>query len=80
MSDDSKRQQKQQELQVLKQRLTRLRAEWNGGLKSWIEKPINNARLVSFTTYESEVAQFVTLLDECGGDFTEFWVRVRELP
>ncbi len=45
-----------------------------------LEKPINNARLVSFTTYETEVGRFVALMDECGGDFTEFWKRVKKLP
>ena len=58
---------------------SRLRAEWDGGLQDWINDPVNNARLKSFITYEAEVGRFAALLDECGGDFEEFWKRVRLL-
>lgn len=78
-SDEQKRDQKAKEFKRLKRRLERLRAEWNGGLKSWIEKPVNNARLNSFTTYEAEVRQFVELLEECDGDFGLFWKRVKAM-
>lgn len=78
-SDPEKRDRKARELSRLRQRLAGLRSEWNRGLKDWIEKPTNNARLISFTTYEAEVGRFVKLLDECGGDFEEFWKRVKLL-
>jgi len=76
-SDERKRDRKDRELKRLKSRLAQLRAEWNGGLKSWIEKPVNNARLNSFTTYEAEVRKFEVLMEECEGDFGEFWKRVK---
>ncbi|MFC7339344.1 aminopeptidase [Haloferula chungangensis] len=78
-SAEVKRERKQQELRSLKQGLSRLRGEWGGGLKSWIEDPVNNARLNSFITYEAEVPRFVALLEECDGDFEEFWNRVRTM-
>lgn len=80
LSDEAKRQRKSGEIARLKVRLRILRGEWGGGLKSWIDQPINNARLNSFTAYEDEVPRFRKLLAECGGNFDEFWKRVREMP
>lgn len=40
---------------------------------------MNNARLNSLTAYEEYVPQFQSLLENCGGDFAEFWRRVRVL-
>lgn len=79
ISDEEKRRLKEREISRLKSRLRELRTEWGRGLKSWIEEPINNARLNSFTTYEADVPRFVALLDECDGDFEIFWERVKEL-
>ena len=79
LPDSQKREEKKRELSQLKRQLQKLRSEWNGGLKSWIEKPTNNARLVSFTTYETEVRRFTSLLEECGGDYVEFWKRIEKL-
>lgn len=74
-----KRDAKQREMARLKKDLRKLRGEWGGGLKSWINDPVNNARLNSFNTYEAEVPRFTTLIEECGGDFGEFWERVKEV-
>ncbi len=74
--DDWKRGRKRAELARLDRELRALRTEWGRGLTSWIEEPVNNARLNSFTTYEAGVPRFTRLLDECGGDFTRFWERL----
>ncbi|MGB1129264.1 MAG: aminopeptidase [Haloferula sp.] len=79
ISDAEKRRLKAAEIAQLKSRLRELRTEWGRGLKSWIDGPINNARLNSFTTYEAGVPRFVALIEECGGDFEVFWERVKEL-
>ncbi|MEM1085893.1 MAG: aminopeptidase [Verrucomicrobiota bacterium] len=78
-SEAEKRDGKRRELAELKSGLRKLRGEWGGGLTSWIDDPINNARLNSFITYEGEVPRFARLIEECGGDFEVFWERVREL-
>ena len=70
---------KKQEYAKLQRRLKELRGEWRGGLTSWIDDSINNARLNSFTTYETEVPAFVALLQDCDGNFSLFWERVEEL-
>jgi len=79
LPDHQKRKEKERELGRLKRQLQKLRSEWNGGLKSWIEKPTNNARLVSFTTYETEVRRFTALLEACKGDYGKFWELVKKL-
>lgn len=79
-SDDVKRREKTAEIARLKDRLRSLRGEWGGGLNTWINQPINNARLNSFTAYEEEVPRFTKLLKESGGDFDRFWERVKDLP
>jgi predicted aminopeptidase len=76
LSDTQKRARKQQEIQRLKDRLRQLRGEWGGGLDTWIDEPINNARINSFTAYENHVPQFQRLLEECGGDFATFWLEL----
>ncbi|GAA5478336.1 aminopeptidase [Haloferula helveola] len=69
---------KDRELKRLNRELRALRTEWGRGLKSWIEEPVNNARLNSFTTYEAGVPRFERMIEECDGDFDRFWERVKE--
>lgn len=76
---DSKRRAKSREMDRLRRELKALNWRWGGGLESWINGPVNNARLNSFTTYEAEVPKFTALIEECGGDFREFWRRLKEL-
>lgn len=78
-SETEKRRRKAAEYADLKRRLKQLRGEWGGGLTSWIEDGVNNARLNSFTTYEAEVPTFTALLKKCDGDFETFWKRVKQL-
>jgi predicted aminopeptidase len=79
LSDDMKRAAKQHRLLRLQRDLRALSWRWGGGLTSWIDGPVNNARLNAFTTYESEVPRFENLLERCDGDFREFWRRLKEL-
>ncbi|MGE9269635.1 MAG: aminopeptidase, partial [Verrucomicrobiales bacterium] len=69
LTDEEKRRRKGQEIERLKSQLRELRTEWGRGLSSWIDEPINNARLNAFTTYESGVPRFVALIEDCGGEF-----------
>ena len=78
ISDNAKRAGKARILARLNRQLRALRWQWGGGLQSWIDGPVNNARLVSFTTYEDEVPRFERLIAESNGDFQEFWRRVEE--
>lgn len=79
MCDSQMRLAKARELKRLNRDLRKLRTQWGRGLSSWIDKPVNNARLNSFTTYESGVPYFAKLIEECDGDFDRFWVRVASI-
>ena len=76
-SDDWKRARKRGELARLNRRLRQLRTEWGRGLTSWIEEPVNNARLNAFTTYEVRVPHYHAMIEACGGDFERFWEQLR---
>jgi len=77
-TDTEKRKLKQQEIHRLKERLRQLRGEWGTGLDAWIDEPINNARLNSFTAYEEQVPHFQKLIKESNGDFVRFWQEVEK--
>lgn len=76
-SDEQKREAKQEALNRLHRKLRALRTRWGRGLTSWIEEPVNNARLNAFTTYEERVPHYTKWIEEAGGDFERFWERVK---
>jgi predicted aminopeptidase len=80
LAADEMRARKAREIARLRARVRALRVDWGRGLDSWIDDPINNARLNAFTTYEAEVPRFAELLRRCDGDFARFWERVRTMP
>ncbi len=63
----------------LKSGLRTLSRNWGHEIGTWIGDTVNNPRINSFTTYEQDVPRFARLFDECDGDFTLFWQRVRQL-
>ncbi len=77
-SDAEKRATKKGELANLRNRLLELRTRWGRGLASWIEEPVNNARLNAFTTYEERVPHFTAMIEQAGGDFEVFWESVKD--
>lgn len=76
MNDEAMGAAKEQEIAGLRRRLAAMGPRPGSGLASWVEGELNNARINSFTAYEDEVPRFERLLEECGGDFHEFWKRV----
>jgi predicted aminopeptidase len=79
ISDAEKRREKARAIAQLRDDLKILRQTWGGGLSSWIKGEINNARLISFTTYENEVPRFQEILRESHGDFGAFWKRIEQM-
>ncbi len=77
--EEAMRAAKEREIAELKRRLAAMGPRPGTGLDSWVRGEVNNARINSFIAYEEEVPRFVRLLDECGGDFQEFWKRVEAL-
>lgn len=70
---------KEAEIAELRRRLAAMNPRPGSGLADWVTGTLNNARINSFTAYEDEVPRFTGLLAECGGDFREFWHRVKTL-
>lgn len=64
----------------LRGRFRELRRRWGGrGLEGWLTREINNADLVSLSTYEKHVPVFRQLLAECGGDLERFFKEAKHL-
>ena len=49
---------------------------WYG---AWLKKPLNNARMASFSTYRNLVPQFEELLEKCDNNFQRFYASVKTL-
>jgi predicted aminopeptidase len=75
-----KRREKARILADLRHQFLELRRSWGGrGLDSWLTEDLNNAHLVSITTYQKNVPIFQCLLRECDGDFDQFFKRAASL-
>ncbi|MDJ0740554.1 MAG: aminopeptidase [Gammaproteobacteria bacterium] len=59
----------------------RQREAWGGyaGYDRWFARPLNNAHLVSISTYNALLPAFAALLREVDGDMRRFQARCREL-
>lgn len=81
LSGLQKRKQKQQLYSQLKQNYQTLSASFdvNDGFKYWFAGELNNARLVSVSTYAARVPAFRNLLQSHGGDFESFYRHVERL-
>jgi predicted aminopeptidase len=79
MDDDQKRVEKQQLLQALKQRYLEMTKsfEVSDGFKRWFETDLNNAKLVSVSTYNSQVPIFKNIMQYHQQDFKEFLSNVK---
>ena len=78
--DDTKKRQLKEKLFVdLKQRYEDLKVQkWQGRgwFDRWFERPINNARLASFSTYYEQVPILEELLKSCDNDLVRFYKSV----
>jgi len=56
-------------------------SQWGGPpyFDNWFQGTLNNARLVSFATYDDYVPAFAVLLDDAGGDLADFYSGVEAL-
>lgn len=75
------------EMRLLKEvRLELLRADLAAELRrsgrdagAFLDRPFNNARIVSFVLYEGRLREFRRLLDDCGGDLACFYAEARRI-
>lgn len=77
----AKRAAKQAVFAGLRSRYAQLKESWDGyaGYDRWFERELNNARLVSITTYQRYIPAFQVLFTEAGRDWPAFFTRSAEL-
>ncbi|MGH1440068.1 MAG: aminopeptidase [Cellvibrionaceae bacterium] len=79
-SVERKRQEKQSIFESMRAEHQRLiKEKWNGKrwYTRWFSQPINNARLVSISTYRDLVPDFVNLFKRCEENFARFYHNVK---
>lgn len=81
LTDSEKREAKEDILQKLKDRYTRLSSGFNiaEGFERWFNSPINNAKLASVSTYYAQVPAFLNLLKKHDNDFKAFFKHVKNI-
>ncbi len=82
LPDDQKRDRKQYEFGVLKLEYAQLKAkQWNGyrGYDAWFSRTLNNANLVSASTYYGCVPGLRRVLQSVDGNLPLFYDKAREL-
>jgi len=75
------RAEKERSLQTFRQQLQELRATWGStnAYSSWLNKPVNNARLNTVSTYFDLVPAFLSLLQRHDSDFESFYEEVERI-
>ena len=80
-ADDAKRAAKVEIQAELALGYQALKAEWGGylGYDAWFQPHPNNAHMASLATYHEKVPAFRALFRQLGGDFSAFYLAVRQL-
>lgn len=81
IDDSEKRLRKTMIYDRLGQDYQRLRESWDGypGFDHWFEDGPNNADLALLSTYQSQVPDFLALLEALDGDLRAFYARVKAI-
>jgi predicted aminopeptidase len=85
MPAEGKRLAKAQVFKGMRVRYEKLKKSWQGyaGYDSWFARPLNNARLVSVSTYRRYIPAFSAMFRETGEDLEAFYTlakSIAELP
>lgn len=75
LDEDSMRQQKAAVFSSMRDEYERLKTSWNGysGYDGWFNREVNNARLISVSTYRRFVPAFMAMYIEAGRDLEKFY-------
>ena len=82
VNEQEKRELKESAFTTLHKHYEALKAQnWQGKgwFDGWFKRPINNARLASFSTYYEQVPVLEELLNNCGNDLPRFYEAVKKL-
>lgn len=80
-SDDEKRQQKHKIIANMRAQHQQLKENWGGKspYDRWFSSPINNAKLLTVSSYHQYVPGFLTMLHKADGNWPIFYQLVEEL-
>ena len=78
---DAKRAAKEAAFTAMRERYELLKVEWGGyaGYDGWFGRELNNARLVSVSTYRRYIPAFATLFDDVGKDMLAFHTAAEQI-
>lgn len=81
LDDVDKRAGKKQLIQKFREDYDALKLNWHGhaDFDNWVRSEINNAKIVTISTYNDLVPAFNRLLEDSGGDLQIFLTRCKEL-
>jgi predicted aminopeptidase len=81
LPSDKTRRLKKRIFNQLKIEYEHMQREWQGytGYDSWFKAPLNNAKLVSVSTYYAFVPAFTRILDQNDGRLEPFYYACKEL-
>ena len=81
LSDADRRRAKAADFERLRSEYRQLKTQWNGysGYDWWFSRPLNNARLLTVSTYHDHVAAFRSLFRSVNGDWQRFYDACRAL-
>ena len=76
-----KRKQKAAVLSQMRSEFSNLKSDHGGmaAYDAWFNYPLNNAQLISVSTYHNWVPAFTRMLSESGGDLEKFYQKCRQL-
>jgi len=79
IEDDDKRRLKQHRIDQLTSELRETLEAMGRDASSWLQKPLNNARISSQTLYEGRLPEFRVMLERCEDDIECFYAEARRV-
>jgi predicted aminopeptidase len=81
LNDSIRREEKSAIIESMRRDYQYLRETSGGSLNydRWFTEPINNAKLAAVAIYQGGVADFLSLLKACDGDFKKFFAEVEQI-
>jgi len=81
IDDEKKREQKKQRFAQMRADYAALKRSWDDyeGYDHWFSTELNNARLVSVSTYNEYIPAFEVMFDQSGGSLAQFYQTAKDV-